>query len=274
MKKTTKINILSLFLVLMVAVAAGKGLYHSDVYSITEPSVLQLIHHQDFTILAIFVPLLLFSIWLTAQSHFRGVLLWIGTVGYLSYVYCGYSFGGVSEELFVLHIAITGLSFYLLFNKLATIDPEAIRLRFTPVTSLRVTSLFMMGIAVLTEILWFQEALPFFRTLLKIDYLKLSNFLAIQVLDSVFLGPLSFLAGFWLFFHKARGYVSAAGLLVIIPAKFGTMITKFNYTLIQDKISLVFAAISLFSLMLLVCFLKKIKEEKLTSYHNRISDNF
>ncbi len=274
MRKATNINIFSLLLALMAAIAAGKGLYHPDLYLNTEPGILRLIYHQDFAIVAIFVPLLFFSTWLAAQSHFRGTLLWIGTMGYLSYVYSSYSFGGVSGELFLLHTAITGLSFCLLFVKLTTIDPEVIRLRFTPVTTLRVTAFFMIVAAGLTEVLWFQEAIPFSKPLLTIDYMELKNFLAIQVLDLAFLGPLSFLAGLWLFFHKAGGYVLTAGLLVIIPVKFGTMITDFNLTSIQGRANLVFTALSLIALMLLVCFLKKLKEEKLTSYHNRITSNF
>lgn len=274
MKKTTNISFFSLLLAILVAIAAGKGLYHPDVYLNSESGCLRLVGNQDFVILVIFVPLLFLSTWLSAQTHYRGTLIWIGTVGYFSYVYSGYAFGGVSGELFLLHTAITGLSFFLLFIKLANIDPEAIRLKFTPVTSLRFPAFFMIGIAALTEVLWFQEVLPFAKPLLSISVTDLKDFLALQVLDLAFLGPLIFLAGFWLYFHKAEGYMLTAGLLLIISAKFGTMITDLDLASIQDHPNLVFASLSLVALLILICFLKKLKEEKLTSYHNRVSSQF
>lgn len=274
MKKTTNLNILSFLFAVMVAVAAGQGLYHSEVYANPEPEILRMISHQDFIILTIFVPLLLFSTWLVAQSHYRGTLLWFGAVGYLTYVYGSYSFGGVSKELFLLHTAITGLSFFLLFIKLANTDLETIRLRFIPVTPLRFTAFFMIGVAVLMEALWLQEVIPFSIQLLNISVADLKNFLAIQVLDIAFLGPLTFLAGLWLYFHKAGGYVLTAGLLVIIPAKFGTMVTDLHFASFQSHANSVFLVLALVAMMILVCFLKKLREEKLTSYHNRISNNF
>lgn len=274
MKKTSKISFFSLLLAVLVAVAAGKGLYHPGIYLNSEPGCLQLVGNQDFVILVIFVPLLIFSTWLSAHTHYRGTLIWIGTVGYLSYVYSGYAFGGVSGELFLLHTAITGLSFLLLFIKLANIDPEAIRLKFAPISSLRLLALFMIGIAVLTEVLWLQEVLPFAKPWLGISVTDLKDFLALQVLDLGFLGPLTFLAGLWLYFDKAEGYIATAGLLLIISAKFGTMITGLDLASIQANPNLVFPFLSLVALVILVCFLKKLKEEKLTSYHNRVSSQF
>lgn len=274
MKKTTNISFFSLLLAVLVATAAGKGLYHPDVYLNSEPGCLRLVGNQDFVILVIFVPLLFLSTWLYTQTHYRGTLIWIGTVGYLSYVYSGYAFGGVSGELFLLHTAITGLSFLLLFIKLANIDPEAIRLKFAPITSLPLLAIFMIGIAVLTEVLWLQEVLPFAKPWLGISVTDLKDFLALQVLDLGFLGPLTFLAGLWLYFDKAEGYIATAGLLLIISAKFGTMITDLDLASIKDHSNLVFLFLSLVSLVMLFCFLKKLKEEKLTSYHNRISSRF
>lgn len=256
MKKTINISFFSLLLAILVAIAAGEGLYHPDVYLNSEPGCLRLVGNQDFVILAIFVPLLLFSTWLSAQTHYRGTLIWIGTVGYLTYVYSGYAFGGVSGELFIFHTVITGLSFLLLFIKWANIDPEAIRLKFTPIASLRLLAFFMMGLAVLMEILWLQEVLPFIKPWLSISVTDLKDFLALQVLDLAFLGPLTFLAGLWLYFHKAEGYIATAGLLLIISAKFGTMITDLDLASIRDHPNLVFPFLSLVALMILICSLR------------------
>lgn len=274
----TCINVLfSVLIALMAAVAAGNGLYQPGFYSNNETIFLRLVANQDFVILTIFIPLLLTSTWLAAQNHFRGTLAWLGAVGYLSYVYSGYAFGGISAKLFLLHIAIAALSFFLLYAKLTTIDPEEIRLRFTPVTSFGFTAFFLIAIALLMETLWLQEIIPSLpKLIIRLPFLDLKNVLAIQVLDLAFLGPLSLLTGFWLYFHKAVGYVFTAMLLVIIPVKFGTMIFDFNLILNerQTKTNLVFTILTLVAVILLICFLKKLKEEKLTSYYDRISNSF
>ncbi len=274
MRKTNFINICSLLFALITAVAAGYGLYHPDVYIIKEPGYLRLVGNQDFAILAIFVPLLLTSTWLAAQGHFRGTLIWLGAVGYLGYVFSSYSFSGVSPKLFLLHIAITAFSFFLLFSKLATINSEEIRLRFTPVTPFRFTAFYMIVNAFLIGTLWLPEILPLFpRWFLKVPLVNFQNGLAVQVLDLTFLGPLCLLAGFWLYFRKAVGYVLTAGLLVIIPAKFGTMILGFDLIL-KDQTNIVVSLLTFVALAVLICFLKKLKEEKLTSYHDRLSNSF
>jgi len=259
----------------MAVVAAGKGLYHPGFYSITETDFLRLIANQDFVILTIFIPLLLASTWLAAQNHFRGTLAWLGAMGYLSYVYCGYAFGGVSVKLFLLHIALAASSSFLLCAKLATIDFETIRLKFTPVTSFGFTAFFMIASAFLVETLWLQGLIPSFtKTIIKLPFSDFKNVLAVQVIDLAFLGPLCLMAGFWLYFQKAAGYGFTAMLLVIIPAKFGTMITDFNLISNQHQTNIIFSILALLAVVLLICFLKKLKEEKLTSYNNRISSSY
>lgn len=266
----TWINIFSVLVAILAAVAAGNGLYHPEVYSTTATGSLKLLGNQDFVILAIFVPLLLTSTWLAAQKQYRGILTWLGAVGFLGYVYTGYAFGGVSGKLFLLHIAIAAISFFILFANLAIIDAEEIRLRFTPVTSFGFTAIFLLAIAFLMEIIWLQKLIPTFPGLfLKDVTLSFNTSLQVQVIDLAFLGPLCFLAGFWLYFHKAVGYVFTGMLLVMIPAKFGTMINDFN--LAQNYPNLVLALLALLAGILLICFLKKLKEEKLTSYHDRVS---
>ncbi len=275
MRKMTWSNIFSVVIAIMAMAAAGKSLYQPGFYSNTDTNFLRLVANQDLVILAIFVPLLLISTWLASHNNFRGTLAWLGAVGYLSYVYCGYAFGGVSVKLFLLHIAIAALSSFLLSAKLATINHEAIRLRFTPVTSFGFTAFFMIMVALLVEVLWLQGLIPIFRkTIIELPFLSLNSFLAVQVLDLAFLGPLCLLAGFWLYFQKAVGYVFTAMLLVIIPAKFGTMVTDFNLILNLQQTNLIFSILTLVALVLLIYFLKKLKEEKLTSYYNRISGSY
>ncbi len=274
MKKIIYFNIFSVLVALLVVMASGYGLYHQDLYSHAEPSFLRLLINQDFVLLVIFIPLLLISTWMTAQNSFRAVLIWLGTMGYLCYVYTGYAFGCVSGKLFLLHITIAAFSFFLFLTKLATIDAEEFRLRFA-VTSFGFIAFFMLVMALFIETLWLQTLIPLFSTpVFMFSLLDLKTVLAVKVLDLAFLGPLSFLAGFWLFARKAVGYILTAVLLVIIPAKFGTMISDFNFYLSLSQSNLIFSLITLVALILLICFQKKLKEEKLTSYHERISNIF
>jgi hypothetical protein len=274
LRKMNFFYIFSVLVALMVIVAGGYGLYHPDLYSNAEQDFLRLLFNQDFVILVIFVPLLLISTWMIAQGSIRGEFLWFGTIGYLCYVYTGYSFGCVSAKLFLLHMAIAAFTFFLFLVKLALLDIETIRLRFK-VTSFSFTAFFMIVIALLIEILWLQSYTIFFpEPVLAFSLLDLNMVLAVKVLDLTFLGPLCFLAGFWLYARKAIGYALTGILLVMIPAKFGTMITDFDIIISFTQTNCIFSLLALVALILLINFLKTIKEEKLTSYHERISSNF
>ncbi len=267
----TCFNIFSVILALMAGVAAGQGIYHPEVYSAVESDYLKLVSNQDFVILVIFVPLLLTSTWLTAQRQYRGILVWLGAVGFLSYVYTGYALAGVSERLFLLHSATASLSYFLLLIRLAGIDHEEIRLRFTPVASYAFTALFLLVAAFLIVALWLPVLAPSFPEITKLGtaYLKTKTGFASQVLDIVFLGPLCCLAGIWLFGRKAEGYVLTTMLLIIVAARFGTMLNDWHSLHIYPNS--LFAGLTLVSLVLAAHFLKKLREERLTSYHDRIS---
>lgn len=274
MRKMNFFYIFSVLVALMVIVAGGYGLYHPDLYFNAEQDFLRLLFNQDFLVLVIFVPLLLFSTWMIAQGSIRGEFLWFGTIGYLCYVYTGYSFGSVSAKLFLLHMAIAAFTFFLFLVKLALLDTETIRLRFK-VTSFSFTAFFMILNSLLTEILWLQSYTTFFpEPVLAFSLLDLNTVLAVKVLDLTFFGPLCFLAGFWLYARKAIGYALTGILLVIIPAKFGAMITDFDIKINFTQTNCIFGFLALVALMLLINFLKTIREEKLTSYHERISSNF
>ncbi|NLY75319.1 MAG: hypothetical protein GX075_08435 [Firmicutes bacterium] len=267
----TCFNIFSVILALMAGVAAGQGIYHPEVYSAVESDYLKLVSNQDFTVLVIFVPLLLTSTWLAAQRQYRGTLVWLGAVGFLSYVYTGYALAGVSERLFLLHSAIASLSYFLLLIRLAVIDHEEIRLRFTPVASYAFTASFLLVAAFLIVALWLPKLAPSFsnKTMLEMALLKTKAVFAIRVLDIVFLGPLCCLTGIWLFGRKAAGYILTTMLLIIAAAKFGTMLNDWHSLHIYPNS--LFAGLTLVSLVSTVRFLKKLREERLTSYHDRIS---
>ncbi|NLW45789.1 MAG: hypothetical protein GXY86_00390 [Firmicutes bacterium] len=274
MRKIDFFSIFSVLVALMVMAASGYGLYHPDLYSGNDFSFLRLIANQDLIMLLVYVPILLIVTWLTARKSFRAVLIWLGVMGYFCYVYTGYAFGGVSGKILLLHIAIAAASFFLFLTKLAMIDIEEFRLRFE-VTSFWFTAFFMIAVALLTETLWLQRYINTLSgPIIEFWMLNLKSVSAVKVLDLAFLGPLCFLAGFWLSARKAIGYVLTTALLVIIPAKFGTLLTEFNLISNPTQPNLLFGAVALVALILLINFQKKLKEEKLTNYHERISNYF
>lgn len=274
MRKMTFFYAFSVLVALMVVVAGGYGLYYPDLYFNAEQGFLRFLFNQDFLILVIFVPLFLISTWMIAQGSIRGEFLWFGSIGYFCYVYTGYSFGSVSAKLFLLHMAIAAFTFFLFLVKIFLLDIETIRLHFK-VTSYGFTAFFMIAVALLIEILWLQSFTTFFsEPVLTFSLLDLDMILPVKVLDLTFFGPLCFLAGFWLYARKAIGYALTGILLVMIPAKFGAMITNFDITINFKQTNGLFSILAIVALILLVNFLKKIKEEKLTSYHERISNSF
>jgi len=65
---------------------------------------------NDGVTLLVAVPLLLAGIVLASRGSVRGLLLWLGTVGYAAYSYAFYLFGAVLSAFFLLYVAAVVLA--------------------------------------------------------------------------------------------------------------------------------------------------------------------
>lgn len=85
--------------------------------------------------------------------------MWLGCLGFTVYNYVIYTFSVHFGPLFLLWVAVLGLSTYALIGGLATVNAARIKARFGPQT-LRGPGWFLVAVAVLFALLWLREIVP------------------------------------------------------------------------------------------------------------------
>ena len=144
------------FIALLLAIAAGAGLL-LDVYRDNE-WVSSQVRGQDFVSLVFGVPLLLVSAYFASKGSIRGLLAWLGVLGYVTYSYL-YIFGIAYNELFLVYLALLVASGYTLTRGLIAIDPIAIWASFDEAAPTKVVARFLLGFGVVLGALWGIQAI-------------------------------------------------------------------------------------------------------------------
>ena len=144
---------------LLLAIAAGSGLFVRGLYRDTPYSVAQVLG-QDAITLGIALPTLVMSALLTWQGSQRARLVWLGALAYTVYTYVGYAFDVRFNSLFLVYVALLGCSTYALIGGLVTTDRADIQASFNERTPVKTVSLYLAVIATLFYGLWLSDALP------------------------------------------------------------------------------------------------------------------
>jgi hypothetical protein len=76
---------------------------------------------QDFITLFVAIPLLLLSLWLACRGCMRALYVLAGTCGYFFVTYLFYVNMASYSALFLLHVALLGMSFFALFLSLSDV---------------------------------------------------------------------------------------------------------------------------------------------------------
>lgn len=207
--KLTFAYALSSLLAMLLIVSSVAGLlYGSRGFYDSYPASLAGLVGQDVVTLVAGIPLLLISMWLTAQGSMRGLFLWMGALFYFAYSYYFYVIGGFNA-LFLVYIAIVSTSLYGLLSLLFAIDPEALRDRFGARTPTRLVGGFLIGISLLFVLMWGGMSISSAAGSQPDEVLRV-----VVVIDCTVLLPLLFFGGLRLWRREAWGYV-LGGLLLI-----------------------------------------------------------
>ena len=95
----------------------GHGLYFNDTVS----SAAQM-QGNDLITLVVGLPLLVAATWLAFQASLRGKLLLTGTLGFFLYTYMSMSMLAAYNALFLVYVALFGLSLYAFVLSMLAID--------------------------------------------------------------------------------------------------------------------------------------------------------
>ena len=145
---------LSGLLVVLLLVSAVAGLlYGSSGLYASYPANLAGLVGQDVVALAVILPLLALSTWLTSRGSLPGLLLWAGALFWVAYYYFFYVVGGFNV-LFLVYIAMVSASLYALLSLLLSIEPDAFKARFDASAPARLIGGFTITVALVFALMW------------------------------------------------------------------------------------------------------------------------
>jgi hypothetical protein len=208
---------LTWLIALLVTIAAGAGFFIDDLYRDAPVNAAQAVG-QDLITLVVALPVLVVSAILALRGSMRGHLVWLGALGYLLYTYLSYALAIEFNPLFLVYVALLGLSLYALIGGLATTDFARIKARFSPATPVKAVSIFLGVVAALFYLMWLSEDIP---ALLAggvpqgvIEAEAPTD--VVHVLDMALLLPANVLTAILLWRRRAQGYSLAGAMLALL----------------------------------------------------------
>ncbi len=111
----------------------------------------------DFVTLCVGLPLLALATAALRRGSVRARLLWLGAIGYLVYAYGMYAIGVRWNPLFLVYVALFGLSFFALIIGLLGTDVSRTRAGLVGRAPVRLVATYLIVIAVLVAAIWLGE---------------------------------------------------------------------------------------------------------------------
>ena len=207
----TPLNILTAAL---AAVASSMGLLLPGLYR--DPSwLVPQARGQDLVTLAASA-VMAWTVLRVKRGSTRARLVWLGVLGYVAYTYVGAAFAYAYNELFLLYIALFGLSVFTLAFALGGLDARELASHFDERTPRRAVSAFLALIAVMLCALWLGQLVPALLAGKVPDSIARSggSLKYVFALDLGVVVPLAALAAAMLWRRRPWGFVLAAVVLV------------------------------------------------------------
>jgi hypothetical protein len=200
--------------VLLAVVATGVGLFVPGFYRDAAVLLPQL-YGQDLLTLAVAVPALAVALVYARRGSLRGYVVWLGVTGYFLYTYASYAFLTAFNELYLVYVALFGLTLFTLVGGIARIDPTELKAALDghPV---RGYVAFQALVAGLVALLWLADVGPASLAGARPASIAETT-LPVPVIQSLDLGvvvPAFALSAALLWRRRAWGYVFTGVLLV------------------------------------------------------------
>ena len=171
-----------------------------------------------------------------AQGSVRAHLAWLGTVAYTVYNYAIYAFAVHFGPLFLLYVAVFGLSVWALVAGLAILEPRHLRAAFTEAPWAGFVSVFLVVVAVVFALMWLAQDLPAMIDDRASRELRDTGLLTnpVHVLDLALFLPASAFAGLLLRRRAAWGYLLAPVVLTAMAAISGGIVAVVVVSVARD----------------------------------------
>jgi hypothetical protein len=166
------------------------------------------------------VPALFAVVWLARRGSARAVLVWFGLTLYLAYSYVLYAFFVHFNALFLVYVAVLGLSVYALVGAARELDFDRWARIFSSASGERPLSVLLAISGVLFAALWLSEILPALAAgrppASATDAGLIVN--PVHVLDLAFVVPAMVIASVCLWRRHPAGFIAAQALATFMVA--------------------------------------------------------
>ncbi|NHN42982.1 hypothetical protein G9C85_15280 [Halorubellus sp. JP-L1] len=199
---------------LLAVLATGVGLFVPGFYRDAEVLLPQL-YGQDLLTLVVAVPALAGAVYSARRGSLRGYVVWLGITGYLLYTYASYAFLTAFNELYLVYVALFGLTLFTLVGGVARIEPTDLKAALDD-HPVRGYVAFQVLVAGLLALLWLAEVGPASLAGTRPPSIAETT-LPVPVIQSLDLGvvvPSFVLSAAFLWKQRAWGYVFTGVLLV------------------------------------------------------------
>jgi hypothetical protein len=256
---------LSVLVAILVLIASSTGLFIKSIYARETISwAIQAVGQDSANLVA--AAALFIAAYFVNKGSVKAFLVWIGVLISLMYSYVIYAFDVHFNSLFLVYVAILGLSFYALLSSMIRIHLDGLQLYFSANTKAKLVSVFLLLVALLFSFLWLSEDIPALLTG-KIPQALTENGLftnPVHVLDLGLYLPAMIITAILLWRRKLLGYLLAIPLLIFsIITGIGIFAIFFAMSIngmpTNLGVVLFFAAIIAGSLVLSWLFLREVK---------------
>lgn len=256
---------LSVLVACLVLIASGVGLFLKSTYARETASYAVQSVGQDIENVIAAIALLI-TAYFVSKGSVKAFLAWMGVLLALIYSYVIYAFAVHFNSLFLVYVAIVGLSFYTLAGSLLHLHLDRLELYVAANSKARLVSVFLLLVAALFYLQWLGEDIPALlagkvpQSVLEAGLL--TN--AVHVLDLGLYLPAMIITSILLWRRKPLGYVMAIPLLVFsILTGIGILaiflVIGSNGIPTSVVVELFFAAIVVVSLVLSALYLREVK---------------
>lgn len=237
----------------------ARGLYYWDTVS----SAAQM-QANDLVTLALGLPLLAISFWLTLRGSLRGRLLMTGTLGFILYTYITMCFGAAYNKFFLIYVALSSLSLFAFILSMMSFDLKALPSHFSETLPRGSIAGLLFFAAAFLSLAWLGRIAATFAPN-AIPALENTTSMFIQAMDLGLIAPLCVMSGILLLRRRAWGYLLASiGLMKFLTMGVAVSVMSLNMLRVGVSISMVevtvFPIIAIANMVMVALLLRNIKE--------------
>jgi hypothetical protein len=254
------LSTVSILIAALLVIASGSGLLINSIYATyVKGQTIHMLLGQDLLSL-ICLPILLFAIFLTWRKAIIGPVIWTGILLYIAYAYALLAFGAVYNYLFLIYIALIGLSIYSLIILIVNINYRLYRDKLDAIVSVKVKGIYLIAIGTIISSVW---VLLLIRTIITSEPIVGIN--TVYVLDLTLLLPAFIIIGIQQLRHITWSFYLAGVLLVKavtlgLSIMLGDIISMYSGLQINIGLFGMFSLFTIFGGVLLYTDVQKMSE--------------